>query len=77
MLGLHKHAVRVLLENPLDVSWHREVNSASIIIPFEFDPAIEVAGPFFYKFIFLFNAPINGQHALCPRILRQNLQQLT
>jgi hypothetical protein len=46
----------VLLEDFLDVSRHRKVNCASIVIPLELDTAVEIAGPVFGEFVFLFYA---------------------
>jgi hypothetical protein len=46
----------VFLEEFFDISRHRNVDSARIVVPMQFDAAIEIARPILGKFIFFFDA---------------------
>ena len=56
MLGGFGHTMLVFLEDFFDISWHRKVDRASVVIPLELDSTVQIAGPVFGEFVFLFDA---------------------
>ena len=51
MLWFGGHFMLVFLQELFDVSWHRYVYSARVVVPLKFDATIEIAGPILRKFI--------------------------
>ena len=56
MLGGVRHTVLILHEYLFDVTWHGQVDRTVVVVPLEFDAAVQIPGPILGKFVFLFNA---------------------
>ena len=52
MLWFGGHLMLVFLEEVFDISRHRNVNSACVVVPMQFDAAVEIPRPILGKFIF-------------------------